>query len=295
MAIPLEGVSYVVCWTADRKRRFDSLDLSEWSSARLRFENQVALLASGTLGSRSYTELSERGGGIPPHRRIPVGIFRAHRLEISLAPDLFACVYLRPRVIPLLGPANAVETRLRVFRERGFKCVCYTPVTPAEANAVRKPPSEAKRSVSAQHVLDRIIADESEMRTLLGTLSVGELIWVGEEARRATRADIAREAADLAVTRIRTPGTLNLLGGALRDQHSYDRSIEVFTESIELQESAEWNPYGYIGLAASLRRKGRQDEAWDELKRPLRYYPDNEYAVRVRAALEGDLGITETG
>jgi hypothetical protein len=244
--------------------------------------------------NQSYSELYGRGGGIPPHRRIPVGIFHAHRLEIGLAPDLFACVYIRPRVIPLLGPANAVVARLHVFRERGIECVYYTPVTAAEANAVRKPPSEAKRSVSTQHALDRVIADGSETRALLGTLSIGELIWVGEEARRANRTGVAREAADLAVARSRTPGTLNLLGGVLRDQHSYERSIEVFAESIGLRESAEWNPYGYIGLAASLRRKGRQDEAWDKLKGPQRHYPNDPYVMGVKAALERDLGISET-
>jgi hypothetical protein len=168
MAIPLEGAAYVDCWTVDRKRRFEYFDPSDWPSARSRFEDQVAQLAPGTpLGTPAYGNLYERGGGIPPHRRIPVGIFHAHRLEISRVPDLFACVYLPPRVIPLLGPTDAVEARLKPFRERGIKCVCYTPITPAEANAERKPPSEAKRSASAQHAIDRVMADESKTSSLL--------------------------------------------------------------------------------------------------------------------------------
>ena len=48
---------------------------------------------------------------------------------------------------------------------------------------------------------------------MLGVLSVGELIWVGEEARNADETAIAAVAAHLAVSRERTPGGLNLLGG----------------------------------------------------------------------------------
>jgi len=41
MAIALEGGAYVVCWTADGRRRFEYFDLSEWAHARPRFEHQV--------------------------------------------------------------------------------------------------------------------------------------------------------------------------------------------------------------------------------------------------------------
>jgi len=77
----------------------------------------------------------------------------------------------------------------------------------------------------------------------------------------------------------------------LRDQDAPRRSVEIFRESIALCESAERNPYGYIGLAASLRRTGGQEEAWDQIKLPLKHYPDNIHALRVKSALGRDIGI----
>jgi hypothetical protein len=291
MAVPSEGAAHVVCWTAGGKRRFEYFDPSDWAGARFRFEDQVATLAPGRPAiNPPYGDVREPGGGIPPQPRLPVGLFHAYRLESDIAPDVFICLYAPAKVLPILGPAKAVDAVLDALPPRGIACDRYAPLTPAEASAPRRPPSEAQRTARAQRALQLALADRTQIQPALRSLSVGELIWVGEEGRRARNPAIATAAAHLALARERTTGGLNLLGGVLRDQYSITRSIEVFRESIDLCESAERNPYGYIGLAASLRRTAGHDEAWDRLKGPLKYYPDNDYALRVKAALQRDRG-----
>jgi len=284
-----DSANYVVCWSDDGKLRFDYFELGDWQSARDLFEERAALLASVCpLVNPPYGDLARRGGAVPPSRRIPVGIFRAHRIETHVAPDLFVCVGRAPRMLAILGPAAEVDRRTAALREQRVECRRYVQPSVDERNARPKPPSELAYSVGARHALDRVKADETQIGTVLVGLPVGELIWIGEQARKEDHAWVAGEVARLALRRSRTPGTLNLLGSVLRDRGELDRSIETFTESLDLCESAKLNPYGSIGLAASLRRCGRSDEAWDVLKGPLKHYPDDEYALNVRAALVRD-------
>jgi tetratricopeptide (TPR) repeat protein len=291
----LDGADLVICWSVNGKRAFAHVTTG-WATGKSRYEEQSALLTRGApMSELPYHRLARPGGGIPPHPRNPVGFFHANRIEVDHAADRFACVYMRPRVVPILGPAAAVEIQMERFRAAGADHVWYTPVPSTLTNASAIAPSEAKQSVGARRALDVVIADVARMDVEFGALSSGELVWIGETARADHRLApslvIAETAAHMALARRRTPGALNLLGGVLRDQHRHAHSLEVFTESIELCESARWNPFGYIGLAATLRRLGRLDEAWDHLKRPRKYYADNQHALNVKAALAREMGF----
>jgi tetratricopeptide (TPR) repeat protein len=70
---------------------------------------------------------------------------------------------------------------------------------------------------------------------------------------------------------------------------AYWRSEESYRDSIELRSSAQHNPYAFVGLAATLRRLGRYDEAHDMVKKANRHYPDDKYVVKTLSAILADI------
>src|ERR1044072_2589791 len=129
MAAILQGANWVVCWEADGGSRFESFDEHGWAPARELFEERAESLAPLVpLIGPPYGDLSRQGGGSPRSRRIPVGIFNAHRIATPLLPDLFVCVGRSPGLIPILGPADSVELKIAGVRREGVACRRYTPL-----------------------------------------------------------------------------------------------------------------------------------------------------------------------
>jgi tetratricopeptide (TPR) repeat protein len=285
-------LSYVACWDEAGDRRFVASD--DWLQVRPIFESQAQLLVPGIQIDRlrqQYVRLLDRGGGINYRRGHPVGAFRAFQVEPDKTPDQFVCFLLRPRSLPILGPAAALDPIKAKLPDPSS----YDVFTPADLSALgprKEPPSESRGTARARQALKTVRADPASIGPASRGLSVGELLWIGHELRKLPDhrdGQAALKIADIAVQRGLTPGVLNLLGAALRDAALYADSETAYRESIELCESAGFNPYGYVGLAATLRRLDRPDDAYDEVKKALRFYPLNHYANETRDAILRDM------
>ena len=234
----------------------------------------------------------EPGGGIPPAERRPVGVFNAHVVARDVASDAFLCFGVK--AVPALGPAARIDELAQKIQHRVPRARCdrYVLGTP---EAPDRPPSEVRPTPQAQLAAERCIRERNVAPAANAPLSAGELLWVGEHARQCDESLLALQIADLVLRRQCTTGALNLKAAALRDLFSYELSLATYDESIALCPSAQNNPYAHIGRAATLRRLLREDDAYDSVKRALRFWPDDPYALRVRDAIVRGLAVRDEG
>ena len=284
--------NYVVFSGVGPEASFDWSD--DRTAARDSYEHHVRTAWPGrdipTL-RKQYGRLAVLGGGIEPSGELTVGLFHAHRLETDQTPSSFALARFGLRVMPLLGPQSAVDALLGTLRETvpASSAALYRPRQPVDPMSARSVPSEMRETPSARVVLEDLIANRQPAGGAWSQLSAGELIWLGHQARTRERPSLALDAAAAAWGRKASCGALNLRAAALRDIAAFDESEEVYRQSLALCSSAEFNPYAYVGLAATLRRQGDPDElAYDLAKQVHRYYPSDKYANEVMAAVLRD-------
>jgi tetratricopeptide (TPR) repeat protein len=277
--------AYVVCWRRGRQPRF-ALD-SNWPTARELFE--CRLVENGESAERhraAYGQLTEEGRGVSYG---DLGIYHAHQVGDSAPePELFLRVWGRNGLLPVVGSksrliqlANRLD-RAEVTYEKFF------PASSEEIEEAPKPPSESNPSARARRRLKALLERRGSAPSA-ENLTAGELIYVAEGLRGARRFVQARSIAERLARTKATPGRLNLKGSVLRDLGMLDASAESYRESMALCDSAERNPFAYIGLSATLRRLRRLEEAYDLVRRPLRHYPDNRYALETQDAIYRDL------
>jgi tetratricopeptide (TPR) repeat protein len=278
--------TYVVSWVREQRAQF--FPSESWGLARDLFEQRVRELAPGQAIEQlraQYGALDrggEPGGGIPPTDRRPVGIFNALTLGADNRRDAFLC--FGPRRVPVLAPTSEITRITQDIRARDETARCDHYLLGAY-EPPNRPPSELRPSPHAQLVAERCIREGRVAPSETTRLSNGELLWVAQHARDCEAPQLALRVAELALQRDYTTGALNIKASALRAIFSYDESLATYDESIELCPSAENNPYAHIGRAATLRRLWRDDEAYDAVKKALRFWPDDPYALRVRAAI----------
>ena len=284
----------MVCWTRERSGRFFASD--SWAFARDLFEQRVEELAPGQpiqALRRQYSALDrggEAGGGIPPAERRPVGVFNALVLARDVPCDAF--LLFGSRMVPALGPAARIDVLAEDVRRRDPRARCDR-YSVGSWEAPDRPPSEVRPTPHAQLAADRCIRERNVDPAATAPLTTGELLWVGEIARQRDESHLALCIAGLVLQRDYTTGGLNLKAAALRDLFSYDQSLAVYDASIELCASAKNNPYAHIGRAATLRRLLRDDEAYDSVKKALRFWPNDPYALRVRDAIMRGLAVRD--
>lgn len=278
--------AFVVAWRDDGRSEFSWDD--DVRPARDLFERTVQRLAPGQNLMelrRSYGTVREPGGALwSAAERLPVSFFHAYHLETLHEPTLFACARVGPRTLPLLGPRASVDALLAnrapvASVDRYGLAVAPPSGTPAKIR------SRAKATRRAQSALVALTAEAASAREALAGLTTPELLWIGSAARQQGDALLGYDVALHAAHVDRNPDTLNLQAAVLRDLGFYDRSVDTFRESLRMCASAEFNPHAHIGLAASLRRTGDIDEAYDHAKRARRWYPDDKYVNHVLDAL----------
>lgn len=272
---------FVVCWRAQGERRFVAGE--RWAAVAPVFLQRLGELCPGTRRAEVaalYERLETPGVGFAPTERRPVGAYRALRLEGAGE----SLIVFGPREVPVVGPRGAIDALVAEVRRRSAEARVerYGLGDPLPAP---EPPSEVRYSAAARAALDAHLAGERSLAGAVQGLSRGELLWIGEEARERDEPFVAEQIAAIVLSREYTPGGLNLKAAAARDVGALEASLEAYDESLSLQRSAQFNPYAYIGRAATLRRLGRLGDAYDSVKLALRHYPGNEYAVRTREAI----------
>jgi Tetratricopeptide repeat len=277
----------VICWSERRERKF--VWFEDWRSARDPFECKAQELAPGldveALAGR-YGELEPRGGAIRAGGRLKVSAFHAHRVEPGHNPDLFVRLSVGVKDLAILGPAHAVEQLIdRAGRSHVERFTLAGGMFDETASG---PPSRMRPTPNARLALTRLLNERQPTAVALAALSIGELLFVISQARTERRPARAVRAADYALRREWAADVLNQKGGALRDLGRTRESIAVFEASIELCESARFNPYAYVGIAATHRRLGEYDEARLAAMRAHRHWPNNKYVLEVLDALERD-------
>lgn len=282
--------AYVVCWKRGTRPRF-AVE-AHWASARELFERRLIESGEGAERYRvAYAELTEEGRGISCG---DLGIYHPHRVGDVSDPDVFLRVRGRRGLLPVVGEkARLIELTNRLDQ----KHITYEKFFAASSEEVEEspqPPSESKPSPQARRALKALL-DRTAVAETLDSLTPGERIHVAEGLRDARRFVQARSIAEGLVRAKPTPGRLNLRGSVLRDLGMLDASAESYSESIALCDSPERNPFAYIGLAATLRRLRRSQEAYDLIRRPLRHYPDNRYARETQEAIYRDLARPGAG
>lgn len=283
---------FVVCWISGGERRFVSSE--RWGELAGVFEDRLRELVPGRPVERlkrDVAALSVDLGGIRHSSSSPVGAYRAAVPEGTREFETFAC--LGPKPVPVLGDRQTIAPFLERFQS-GASRGGVELFEPGEAGGPFEVPHEANYSERARFALRRSLRREFLAAAFEG-LTKGELIWAGTEARRQGNPQLTVRIAELAFVRNPTSGSLNLKGQALRDLDELDASLDAYERSIELEQEAENNPYGYVGRAATLRRLGRLDEAYDDVKRVIRFYPRDDYALSTRDAILRKLGPEPPG
>jgi hypothetical protein len=281
-----ERPTYVVCWTRDERAEFFASET--WAYVRDLFEERVAELAPGHVIEQlrgQYPALDrggKAGGGIAPAVTRPVGIFRA--LVASPEGPLEAFLCFGHRMVPVIGSAALIEQLAEDVKRRDPRARCHL-YRAGDREPPDRPPSELRATPRARRAADQCIGHRDGVRAATTCLSSGELLWVGMRARDCEHPMLALRVAERALQHAYTPGGLNLKGAAYRDLVVYDQSLAAYDESINICSSARNNPYGHIGRAATLRRLSRSDEAYDAVKKALRFWPNDPYALRVRNAI----------
>lgn len=277
----------VICWSERRERRFAWFE--DWRSARDPFECKAQELAPGmdveALVCR-YGELALPGGAIRAGGQLRVSAFHAYRIEPAQDPELFVRLSVGVQDLSMLGPARAVEQMIPLAGRSHVER--FIPADGVFDEAASGPPSRMRPTPNARLALARLLNERRSTPAALAALSVGELLFVISQARTEGRPARAVRAADFALRREWAADVLNQKGGALRDLGRFRESIAVFEALIELCESARFNPYAYVGKAASHRRLKNYDEARLAAKLAYRHWPNNKYVLEVIDALERD-------
>lgn len=280
--------SYVVCWR-ERPARFTHA--ADWSEAREIFEARA--LASGQRldgHRRSYGLLTRPGAGIEAGA---LAVYRGVRVDANarIDPDAFLLVEARPR-IAVLGPRLILDGYVARLAPQGVRSELFVAAADDQVMPPKQsPPTEAETSLRAHQAAQALARGTRGLDEVRAELSIAELIYVGYELRRAKQPALARRIAEVLLREGVTPGRLNLLGAALRSLGFFDASVRAYEDSIAKCDLADRNPYAFVGLAATLRRLGRQDEGYDLVKRARRFYPEDRYVVETLDAILRDLRI----
>jgi len=296
MTCTLERSTFVLTWEVDGEKRF--LNWPDWTTTRahldpaaraLGFEQRLPQLLT------SIGALDRIGGDIG--EGLPLGISRAHVLEGSEEPEAFYRIWTRG-FLPVVGPTALLEELVRRCQgnatTKELQVDRFTRADKPLRPSPPKPPEEAIRSQRAVDLLAPLCHGEADAEAL-DALSSGELIWLAYRARERKRVLLARRLGELAWRRRRTCGALNLLGAVNRDLGFLDKSQSTYRRSLALFDfDVATNPYGFVGLAATLRRIGGQDEAYDLLKKVLRVYPQDTYARETFDAVLADMTRAES-
>ena len=275
---------FVVCWR-DKQTQHRFFTEPAWTEARDRFEQVFEVLhPDGDIERFRALYGTVEGSGIVPEPSQPIGLFLC---RASGGHDLFVVARGCGKCVPVLGSRLILESRLDGLPS-GLGIERYFPQDLAAFEAdQRTPPSDMKRTREATECLDALLAG-SDVGDSSQQITQDELIWVGHAARE-TNPSLAHRVAELAVKRSRRSGALNLEGAVLRDLGLYRRSAESYRESISLRSSAKSNPYGFVGLAATLRRLHEYDEAHDFIKKVNRHYPEDKYVAKTFNAILSDM------
>jgi tetratricopeptide (TPR) repeat protein len=259
-----------------------------WPEAKRRFEEVFAVLdRDGDIERLRAQYAHIEDFGIVPTMVRPLGLFCCH--EQLGGDDLFLVVRGCRTPEPILGSRSVLESRLIGLANSGLQFDRYFPqdVAAFEA-ALRKAPSDMICSRQAENCLGQLL-EGSEVHGTCQGIGLGELIWVGHAIRKQQNAFLAHRVASLAVGRSRSSGSFNLEGGVFRDLGLFRRSEDSYRESIALNSSAERNPYGFVGLAATLRRLDELDDAYNAIKKANRHYPEDKYVARTLNAILSDM------
>jgi tetratricopeptide (TPR) repeat protein len=282
---------YVVCWVQDGKRWFEWAE--SWNEARLLLD---AHIGDGSSEERCASVirlcsvfLPDGTGCVGFSPRSPQhlpGAYHAIRLSPDRDPSVVAVLRRAGAIVVIAGSDDEVKQRLG----RLVPAESYARAAPV-AEGERRPPSRARVTVSARRTLDLIKAGPG-IREHLVDLGLGELIWLAQRGRQLRRESPSSrlnqaisEAATMALAIERSSDTLNLRAAELRDAGALEESRQISLESIALCDSFEHNPYAYAGLAATLRRMGRYDDADVAAKKALKHYPNEEGLLGLRAAI----------
>jgi tetratricopeptide (TPR) repeat protein len=277
--------SFVVAWQAEKYGCFVGSDA--WAPVRQRFERELERERPGVQLEelrRRYSELRQVGAHLLPWTDASTSACCALRLDRD-EPALFALVQTSRGVVPVVGSEDQIDARLGGARAAA---AIYRPATDEELAPPQRPPSDVRVTPAAQRAHARISERRARAPEALGRLSLGEVIWVANALRAGRDTVLAFDVAKLALQRERSPSTLNLMGGVLRELGLLDESAAVFRESIDACPSAGANPYARVGVAATYRRQGRWDDAYDEVKRALRHYPTERHISELYDALQRD-------
>jgi hypothetical protein len=284
---------YAVCWRDD-KRLFEWA--ATWSQARALLDARIGDGSSEERIAKLIRQCSRFlydepicvGFGPDPRLHLP-GVYRAIRVCPEQEPTVLAVIRRPGGFLVIAGPNDEVTRRLGRTKPNE-RYVLAQPVPEGE----RRPPSIARDTASAKRAMDVILAGEGIREHLLD-LELGELIWFAQRGRRLRRQSpnirlnqAISEAVAIALSIQRTSETLNLRAAELRDAHALDASRQVSLESIALCDSPEHNPYGYGGLAATLRRMRLYEEGDVAVKKALKHYPNEEPLLALRAAIIRD-------
>ncbi|WP_027007813.1 hypothetical protein [Conexibacter woesei] len=269
--------SWTVARDVLRHHTRDSVDEAHWM--------RISSLMGRVQESQNGFERTLTGSQQP-------GAFSATLLGDGEAPDVF--VVLRrpgdPRALPLLGPAHLIDREVKAMcREIPGLRVDRATFTDDPFRVPSDIATGARRTTAAVFAFNAL-RDGASVHDVIKDLSVAELIWLGYEAGYAKLGSAFTIIAKAALARERSASTLNLCGSAHRREWHTEASEACYRDSIALVPSALQNPYGWIGLGATLRRRWEHDDAYDCVKRVLKYYPNNKYALKLKGALMREMG-----
>ena len=279
--------SYVLAWSEDGRQVFQHGD--DWVAMRVELERVAQRLRPGvdlTEYASRYGELRAPGGGIRAGGPLPVSVYNAFHLDAAASADTFVELRIGPELVPILGNAAAVNA---VASQSAARVVRYVPAPKPDPDAARRIPNRMRGTPAAHLAAVRLLHENEHPVPALRGLTLGELLWVGEHVRDNERPALTLEIAETALRHEVTPDVLNLKGRALRSLGRYEESAAAFRESIASSPSAEFNPHAHIGLAATLRRLGEYDVAYDHAKMARRHFQDDKYVIKVLGALRRDM------
>lgn len=275
--------AYVVCWMSGGTQDF--IWNRSWRNLRRHLDSELYRSRPWFPDeeiARLCSDLGEPLGGFPPSEKRPVGAF--HVAWPSTEPSALVLVRARGggKVLPMLGKRQMLKQKFAT-RWHGVHTTWFTPAS--SSTTTTKIRSIRRATVRANLLLDETRASGTGALGAARRLTLGELVFVAQTLRDEHEPELALAIADVSLELENTTEGHNLRGAALRDMGRLHEAVTAYQTSIELSSSAEFNPYAYVGLAATLRRLGDDDAAWDALKKPLHHHPDDPYARELHDAM----------
>ena len=292
-------VSNVGMWTDERKvlvafwrcledNQMVFAQSRNWKTVRATWEevsDEIRPGADLSLITRKATEVFRGLTYLKVSQRTPVGLALASRLAPT--PASFALIDRHGRWAACSGSDESVSALVaHADRRYVLRAVPYRQPQLHEKRIARR----ARTSSRAKAVLADIV--ECPLHRPCGRemsgLSSPELLWLGQEVRRANRIPRMFEIASILDERDGLVDACNLRSTACRITGALATAEQHARESVERCWDPHANAVGHLLLAVALRDLDERDEAYDHWKLARRAYPEDEYVVNVGRTLLRD-------